>query len=141
MAVDRAGFDAYLEGLRREREAKIAAIGGSGNGVELSNAAGTRYALLLPDCAEPEKWRIQWFTMDGFMGHAIYSSETELLEAAVCQGFTVRVDGALDRLAALPSFDRGNFAADLVRLVNRGQLKMVEADAALAAYDFAHEAA
>ena len=45
---------------------------------------------------------------------------------------------ALDRVAGLASFQRGNFASDLIRRINLRELTHEQANAELAAYDAAN---
>ena len=55
-------------------------------------------------------------------------------------GYRHRDDGALDRVAALPSFERGNYVMDLVQRVNRGELPVQACRTLVDAYDAAHPA-
>lgn len=133
----RAGFAAHIAALRQEREAGIGALGGATDGLELTTDSGKRWAFLLPDMTEPGRWRLQYFDERGFSGHGIYDTEAQLLEAAWSAGFRRRDPGALDRMAQLASFQRGNFASDLIRRINLRELTHEQANAELAAYDAA----
>lgn len=134
----RAGYAAHLAALRREREEGIGALGSAAEGLELTTDSGKRWAFLLPDMTEPGRWRLQYFDERGFSGHGIYDTEAQLLEAAWSAGFRQVDQGALDRVAGLASFQRGNFASDLIRRINLRELTHEQANAELAAYDAAN---
>lgn len=130
-----AGFRAHIAALRETRRAGVATLGSASEGLELVSDSGKRWAALLPDMTEPGRWRLQYFDERGFSGHGIYDTEDQLLDAAWSAGFQQHDAGALDRLAQLPSFARGNFAADLIRRINLRELTHEAANAQLAAYD------
>lgn len=139
VASNRAAFEAHLAKVRSVRQAGVAALGGARDGLELVSDSGKRWALLLPDMTEAGRWRLQYFDERGFSGHGIYDTEGQLLEAAWSAGFTQRAPGALDRLAQLASFQRGNFAADLIRRMNLREISFGQANEQLAAYDAEHK--
>ena len=135
VAINRAAFELHLASVRSARQAGVASLGSARDGLELVSDSGKRWAFLLPDMTQPGCWRLQYFDERGFSGHGIYDSEEQLLEAAWAAGFTQRAPGALDRLAQLASFQRGNFAADLIRRMNLRELSFEQANEQLAAYD------
>lgn len=134
-AIDQARLRAAL---RQDRAAAVASLGGAAKGLELASECGKRWAFLLPDMTEPGRWRLQYFDERGFSGHGIYDTEEQLLEAALDAGFRRCDAGSLDRLAQLPSFQRGNFAADLIQRINLRELTHAQAHQMLAAYDAEH---
>jgi hypothetical protein len=135
----KAGFEAHLAAQRQARQQGVAALGSATQGLELVSESGKRWAFLLPDMTEPGRWRLQYFDERGFSGHAIYDTEAQLLEAAWTEGFRSPAPGALDRIAQTPSFQRGNFAADLIRRINLRELTHEQANDELAAYDAASQ--
>lgn len=135
VAINRAAFELHLARVRSARQAGVASLGSARDGLELVSDSGKRWAFLLPDMTQAGRWRLQYFDERGFSGHGIYDSEEQLLEAAWAAGFTQRAPGALDRLAQLVSFQRGNFAADLIRRMNLREISFEQANERLAAYD------
>lgn len=135
VAINRAAFELHLARVRSTRQAGVASLGSARDGLELVSDSGKRWAFLLPDMTQAGRWRLQYFDERGFSGHGIYDSEEQLLEAAWAAGFTQRAPGALDRLAQLVSFQRGNFAADLIRRMNLREISFEQANERLAAYD------
>lgn len=135
----RAGFEAHLAAQRQARHQGLAALGSAADGLELANNSGRRWAFLLPDMTQPGRWRLQYFDERGFSGHAIYDSEAQLLEAAWAEGYRCPAPGALDQVAQTPAFQRGNFAADLIRRINLRELTNEQANQELAAYDAANQ--
>lgn len=130
-----AAFLAHVAALREKLSQGVASLGSAANGLELTTERGKRWAFLLPDMTEQGRWRLQYFDERGFSGHGIYDTEAQLLEAAWSAGFCCPDPGALDRMAGLASFQRGNFAADLIRRINLGEMTHEQAHAELAAYD------
>lgn len=135
VAINRAAFELHLVRVRSARQAGVASLGSARDGLELVSDSGKRWAFLLPDMTQAGRWRLQYFDERGFSGHGIYDSEEQLLEAAWAAGFTQPAPGALDRLAQLASFQRGNFAADLIRRMNLREISFEQANERLAAYD------
>lgn len=135
----RAGFEARLAAQRQARQQGVAALGSASEGLELGSDSGKRWAFLLPDMTQPGSWRLQYFDERGFSGHAIYDSEVQLLEAAWAEGFRSPAPGALDLIAKTPAFQRGNFAADLIRRINLRELTHEQANRELAAHDVASQ--
>lgn len=131
----RAAFAAHLAALRSEREEGIASLGSAANGLELRTESGKRWAFLLPDMTEQGRWRLQYFDERGFSGHGIFDTEEQLLDAAWSAGFREVDPGVLDRMAQLASFQRGNFASDLIRRINLREMTHEQANAQLDAYD------
>lgn len=131
----RAAFAAHLSTLRESRRLGVESLGRAVDGLELTSDSGKRWAFLLPDMTEAGRWRLQYFDERGFSGHGIYDTEEQLLDAAWSAGFRQVDLGALDRIAQLASFQRGNFASDLIRRINQRELTHEQANAELAAYD------
>ncbi|WP_198320786.1 hypothetical protein [Azohydromonas aeria] len=127
--------------MAREAAAQLAreirAAGDFTDGGILRHRDGQRWAFVLPDVGGCGRWRIQRFDARGFSGHELHADMAQCVRLAVGEGFTTRDDGALDRLATTAAFQRGNFAADLIRRINARELDHAAADALLAEYDAA----
>lgn len=102
--------------------------------VRHQNDAG-RWKIICRDASDPGKWRTQSFDLKGFSGHVTFDRREQAIEDAATSGFTVRDDRALDRIQDTPAFQRGLFAADLVRKINAGELSFLAANEELAGYD------
>lgn len=72
----------------------------AGDGFELADSRGARYAVLLPDASEPGRYRYQVFDAAGLAQHRAFDSAACALAAAIEEGFSVCAAGALERLAA-----------------------------------------
>lgn len=128
-------FKRHVARLQDRTARRIAAIGDITDGAIVRQDSGERWDFLLPDMTEPGKWRMQYFDVRGFSGHGIYNTIEQLAIAAVAGGFLTRDDDALDRVQELASFQRGNYAADLIRQVNAGELQYADANALLSQFD------
>jgi hypothetical protein len=135
----RHDFDAQLEELEAEIQADIAAVGDVSNGAVLRHERAAMWTFVLCDL-QPGKWRVQVFDPNGFSGHSLWNSADEAVRFVLTTGYRHRDDGALDRVAALPSFERGNYVTDLVQRVNRGELSVQACRTLVDAYDAAHPA-
>ncbi len=113
----------------------IAAVGAITTHAVLRHNDGRSWQFILPDLDVKTRWRAQRFDVNGFSGHSVYSSLGLLLEDVIRQGYVARDDQALERVQAMPSFQRGNFVADLLRQVDGQQLTMACASSKLRAYD------
>lgn len=131
----RDGFEQHLAEIRQRKEDRLKQAGDVSQGAILANEGGTQWQMVLPDVEGGGKWRTQSFDDRGFSGHMVFNSMQEALEDAVGQGYFKRDDEALDRLQGTPKFQRGNFAADLIRRINTGEIDMKEGDRLLAEYD------
>lgn len=128
-------FMLHIARLQERTARRVAALGDITAGAIVRQQSGERWAFLLPDMTEPGRWRMQYFDAHGFSGHGIYDTPEQLAGAAFAEGFRMRDDGALDRVQALASFQRGNYAADLIRLVNLGQIQFADVNKLLTEYD------
>lgn len=126
--------DALLAEMEAEIQAQVDAVGDVSNGIILRHEHAARWAFVLPD-VEPGSWRAQLFDERGFAGHFLCSRAAEAVRSVVMAGYPHRDDGALDRVAALSSFQRGNYIADLVYCVNCSELSMEQYRAQVDAYD------
>ena len=138
MLSTRDAFEAYLQRQRAKTAAQKQAIGDITQGGILRHASAERWAFILPDVVELGYWRIQYFDLRGFSGHAVFPSSDTAIDAAIPAGFRIRDDGALDRAQTLSSFWRGTFAADLIRRINLRQITHSEGDQLLMEYDAQH---
>jgi len=134
-------FEAHLARLRAEREAKREAMGDMSRGGILKSDHRDAWVFILPDVSGDGAWRVQYFDCNGFSGHTVYNAMEACVDAALAGGFLQRDDEALDRVQNLPSFARGNFAADLIRKLNGREITREQGDALLAEYDAAQGSA
>lgn len=114
-------FEAHLKRIRDLNAARMDALGPVGDIAIGKSASAEQWKLALPDVDGGGRWRLQSFDLDGFSGHEIYRDKDEALEAMVRHHY-LRDDGALDRLQDTPRFQRGLFAADLMRKHNSGEI-------------------
>lgn len=129
-------FDQIIAQGRLAKKRAIQAIGDVGECAIVRNIDGThRWKMILPDASEPGHWRTQAFDEKGFFGHATFASKELAIEEAAVSGYSVRDDGALDRIQDTPAFQRGIFVSDLIRQVNSQQITHNEAEKRLAIYD------
>jgi hypothetical protein len=135
-----AEFKAFIAQQRAREQAAIAAVGDMSGGGILRHLGGARWVFILPDVAG-QAWRIQRFDARGFSGHELHADADVCVRLSVGEGFTERDDGALDRMQGTPAFQRGNYAADLIRRINCREIDYAAADALLAAYDAEQAAA
>ncbi len=126
--------DALLAEMEAEIQAQVDAVGDVSNGAVLRHEHAARWAFVLPD-VEPGSWRVQLFDERGFAGHFLCIGAAEAVHCVVVAGYQHRDEGALDRVAALSSFQRGNYIADLVDRVNFGELSLEQYRAQVHAYD------
>jgi hypothetical protein len=134
-AARRAEFRRVIEANKARQEARILAAGSFVDGGILTNDARDRWVFILPDASEPGRWRYQRFDADGFSGHSTRDDAATCVREVVAEGFTIRDDDALDRLAPTPRFQRGNHWASLVMAVHLGQLHHTEIHSRMAEYD------
>ena len=79
-------------------EQTLRVIGPVGDGLVLRRERRSQWTMVLHDASEEGKWRLQYFTRDGFARHVAYEDATQAVRNAIAQGYTVRDDTALDRL-------------------------------------------
>lgn len=132
-------FELHLARIHQAKQRAIEQIADVGECAIVSNKAGTQWQMILQDASEAGKWRIQTFDDGGFSGHMVFKNKEEAVEHAAVHGYVLRDDGALDRLFNTPKFQRGLFAADLIRQVNMGLLRFEQANAQMADYDRAQQ--
>jgi GNAT superfamily N-acetyltransferase len=116
----------------------ISSIGEVGECAIVRSASGrAQWKMILRDASEPGKWRTQSFDERGFSGHKSFDTQELAIKDAAETGFSVRDDGALDRIQDSHQFQRGIFVTDLIARVNAGKLKQKDGDELLAQYDAA----
>lgn len=91
-------------------------------GVQLSNEAGDRFAVLMPDATEPGRFRVSYFDERGFSGHSTRDSYQTLLDEAFQDGFRKEVTGKLEELSQTERFAEGNELATDIGKVNSGTM-------------------
>lgn len=129
------GFAALLARARKIRQQAIDEIGDVIDCATVKSTGRDAWQMILRDASSPGKWRVQSFDSRGFFGHMTFDSKEAAIESAAVSGFTLRDDGALDRLFDTAQFQRGLFSADLIRKINIGELTFEQANALLAQYD------
>lgn len=87
-------------------------------GLELSNAKGTMFALILPCASNEGKFRISYYDDHGFSNHITGDSYDELLKDLIRDKYTTFAEGALNRVSQLKSFNDGNEFVSKIALVN-----------------------
>ncbi|HWS26419.1 MAG TPA: LPD23 domain-containing protein [Xanthomonadales bacterium] len=131
-----AAFDAMLLQRRERLRAAVEAIGQFDDGAIVRHRDyEDRWKIICRDASNPGHWRTQSFDLKGFSGHLSFATREQAIEDAASSGFTVRDDAALDRIQDTPAFQRGLFAAELIRKVNVGELSFLAANEELAEYD------
>lgn len=104
------------------------------NAATLRREHAARWTVVLPD-AEPGSWRVRLFDERGLVVHSLWGRAGEAVRSVVMAGYRHRDDGALDRVAVLPSFQRGCYLADLAHRVNCGELSIEQYRAQVGTYD------
>jgi hypothetical protein len=134
-----AGGTSAFQQMLLERQAAcdraIKAIGAVDDCAIVRHEGGQRWMMILRDASSPGNWRTQSFDAVGFSGHMTFATKALAIEAAAQAKYTVRDDGALDRLQDTPEFQRGLFVTDVTRLWNLGEITFEEAQQRVAAYD------
>lgn len=128
-------YEQHIAKLKQREARKIKAIGSIECGAIVRHKTAERWVILLPDMNEPGKWRIQYFDMNGFSGHAIYENQEQVINCAIAGDYIQRDDAALEKMQEMGSFQRGNFASNLIYQVNSGVMSYKDANAKLAIYD------
>ncbi|MEJ8837644.1 GNAT family N-acetyltransferase [Ramlibacter sp. AN1133] len=134
-----AGVSPMLKELMRLRvqahHQAMAEIGDHERGVVLRRPNASRWVLVLPDASKPGNWRVQHFNLDGLDSHVSVASREQAYQTALHAGFTLRDDGALDRIQDTTRFQRGLLQADLQGQRNRGEISLLEFRQQLADFD------
>jgi hypothetical protein len=74
-------------------------------GLELRQPAYDRWVAILPNPAPGQaRFKAQYFTLSGLMGHQPYANPQAAYRAALRQGFTEPDPGALERLSQTPAW-------------------------------------
>jgi hypothetical protein len=102
--------DALCRNLEAEIHAQVDAVGDVIDGVTLRHEHAARWAFVLPD-VNWGRWRVQAFDERSFVGHSLLGTTAEAVRSMMRAGDQHRDDRALDRVAVLPSFQRGNYIA------------------------------
>lgn len=129
-------FQAHLAEIRAAQARAIASIGLVDEvAIVRHEDSESRWVMILADASSQGKWRTQSFDKNGFGGHMTFNTKELAIENAAGMGFTVRDDGALDRIQDTHEFQRGLYAADLILQYNMGQIDMAQFNAAIVRFD------
>ena len=127
-------FEKYLAKLHQEAADRIAKIGPVEDIAIVKHETDTRWQMILADVSGGTVWRTQTFDLNGFSGHSLFKDKAEAINDAAQSRYTLRDDGALDRIQDTPEFQIGLYAAEQIRLVNMRQLAFAEYDKRMEAY-------
>lgn len=131
-------FDGFLYELhahvKAESVAAVAAIGEIEYIAIVKHRTGECWTMILEDVSGEGRWRCQSFDTKGFSGHMVFESKDEAIRNAAMMNFTVRDDGALDRLQDTLDFQAGLFSTEQIALLNRGEIDFSEYIARTKAY-------
>lgn len=103
-------------------------------GLQLKTERMDQWAAILADPTEPGRFRAQYFTRSGFVGHSTYDSLEKVLFELMNENFTQLADGAMETLSTTQEWADGMFYTDLVRQIGCGMLSHAEADRQYEAY-------
>lgn len=95
-------------------------------GVEYKQTDREKYAFVLPDASRQGKWRVSFFDRQGFSYHEVADTSAAATEDMVRLGFTQKVVGSLDKLAATREWALGTDCADLLYRLNAKELTYAE---------------
>jgi len=119
-------LEKLLEEFRTELKQQTDQIGHFDDFKVLRTASRSQWIAILRDCNDNQKWRIQRFDKDGFIGHQLYHSKEKAIEAAARERFCISDDGALDRLAKTPAFQLGNEISNEHDFLNSSKITFKE---------------
>jgi hypothetical protein len=130
------GFDMHILSLSLKSARAYDAImrdnGGDPSGIEYRKPPEpkypnipTKYAVVLPNASKAGEWRISYFDARGFSHHDVAPSVAEATATMAQDGFTIKDEGALDRLAATREWALGTDYAALIDQYNR---KLITSD-------------
>jgi len=94
-------------------------------GIELKNPTADRWQVVLPEPVQEggqPMWRVLSFDQHGFSGHDLHKSAILATEDAIQSGFTEPDHGALDRVTATSTWQRGMAMQELRDRHCRGEL-------------------
>ncbi|WP_241023823.1 hypothetical protein [Burkholderia sp. Ac-20365] len=81
---------------------------GSPVGIECRLGDRRQWCFIVEEMSSAEdKWRIQFFDEDGFVGHGCEKTLEKAVERIVQEGYRTIDPGALDRIASTPRWARG----------------------------------
>jgi len=115
-------FEALLAKVRREQAEAVTLIGDVTDLAIVKHHQQDQWFMILPDVSGHGRWRLQSFDLSGFSGHMVFSCKVQAIHEAASLRFTVRDDGALERLQDTPDFQIGLFAVEQLALHNRGAI-------------------
>lgn len=108
----------------------------SANGiVGLELKGRLKYLAIVPEPDGSGRIRLSFFDERGFSGHEVYATEEDALKEAIKQRYIEHCPGALDQLAATETWRLGMVHADLIRMVNSGQITFAQYRAEVANYN------
>jgi len=119
-------FEALLAKVRSEQAEAVKLIGEIGDFAIVKHHQDDQWFMILPDVSGNGRWRLQSFDQRGFSGHMVFSCKVQAIHEAASLRFTVRDDGALERLQDTPEFQIGLFAVEQLALHNRGAISFDE---------------
>lgn len=97
-------------------------------GLELYNPKTSLWAAILVDPSDPEFHRLQYFSDEGFIGHACHREVVVALDEAILEGYVSIDTGALQRLSQTYKWARGCRVTDIIQKVASGLISHREAD-------------
>lgn len=65
------------------------------SGIQLANRSNTLFAIMLPDAAQPGRFRASFFDVFGFSGHITRDSYFQILDELMEDGYVVEAPEAL----------------------------------------------
>lgn len=119
-------MEELLKEFIRATDEKVSLIGDFEDVAIVRHKYTNRWAMIFRDCGNNEKWRVQKFDEDGFIGHFIYSTKAESVRTLAQENMIYRDDEALDRLNATGRFLAGNDIACIRQQLNSGDISFTE---------------
>lgn len=120
--MSNAYFEALLAKVRSEKAEAVKLIGEVIEFAIVKHHQEDQWFMILPDVSGHGRWRLQSFDLRGFSGHMLFSCKVQAIHEAASLRYTVRDDGALERLQNTPDFQIGLFAVEQLALHNRGAI-------------------
>ena len=127
-------LDELFARAKAEGQAGVAAIGEIEYIAIVKHPKSESWTMILEDVSGEGRWRCQSFDANGFSGHMVFNSKDEAIRNAAMMRFTVRDDGALDRIQDTQSFQAGMYSIEQIALFNRGEIEFSEYLARTKAY-------
>lgn len=126
-SAERLNFDQYLAKIHQELADRIAKIGAVEHiAIVKHESDANRWQMILPDVSGRNAWRTQSFDLNGFSGHHVFKDKDAAIKDAAQSHFTVRDDGALDRLQDTLDFQLGLYATEQIQHLNFGRISFAD---------------